>query len=102
MTVDEIEAMVADYRSGIGSWRLARKYGVTEATVLTRLKVAGVSIAEVQAQRSAASAGITEEMRHLREAGWPMTATVQSGRRGRFTTRTNSVDWLPNLSTKSW
>jgi predicted DNA-binding protein (UPF0251 family) len=46
MTPDEIEAMMVDYRSGIGSWRLARKHGVSDSTVLARLKRAGVEVTD--------------------------------------------------------
>lgn len=45
MTSEQAEAMVADYRAGVGSWRLARKYDVSDSTVLVRLR-------GVQASRS--------------------------------------------------
>lgn len=61
--------MVADYRSGIGSWRLARKYGVSDSTVLARLKVAGVQI-EDPSRRQAGRDITTAEMAKLRDQGW--------------------------------
>lgn len=59
--------MVADYRSGIGSWRLARKYGVSDSTVLARLKAAGVELDP--SRQSDARRARTDEMRQLRDAG---------------------------------
>lgn len=71
MTPEEIEAMVADYRSGIGSWRLARKYGVSDSTVLARLKAAGVALDP--ARQAEARRAVTEDMRQLRESGLTLT-----------------------------
>jgi hypothetical protein len=73
MTPDEIEAMVADYRSGIGSFRLARKYSVSESTVPARLKAAGVVLEVVQVQQAERQV-VTEEMRHLGEEAWTLAA----------------------------
>lgn len=67
MAPKEIAAMVADYRSGIGSWRLARKYGVSDSTVLARLKAAGVALDP--ARQAEARRAVTEDMRQLRESG---------------------------------
>lgn len=67
MAPEEIAAMVADYRSGIGSWRLARKYGVSDSTVLARLKAAGVALDP--ARQAEARRAVTEDMRQLRESG---------------------------------
>lgn len=63
--------MVADYRSGIGSWRLAKKYGVSDSTVLARLKAEGVQL-DPERQRAAREAR-TDEMRQLRKAGLTLT-----------------------------
>lgn len=71
MTPDEIAAMVADYRSGIGSWRLARKYGVSDSTVLARLKAAGVALNP--ARQAEARRAVTEDMLQLREEGHTLT-----------------------------
>lgn len=73
MPEDEVRAMVADYRSGIGSWRLARQYGVSDSTVLAHVKAAGVEI-EDPAQRHAANRALTTEMRRLRDKGWTLAA----------------------------
>lgn len=59
--------MVADYRSGIGSWTLARKYGVSDSTVLARLNAAGVELDP--SRQSDARRARTDEMRQLRDAG---------------------------------
>ena len=67
MTPEEVETMVADYRSGIGSYRLAKKYGVSDSTVLARLKAAGVEInssSQVEERHR-----MTEEMYRLRKSG---------------------------------
>lgn len=69
MTPEEIEAMVADYRAGIGSWRLARKYGVSDSTVLARLKAAGVEV-EQREHRQAVRDHATSEMARLSDSGW--------------------------------
>lgn len=71
MTSEQVAAMVADYRSGIGSWRLARMYSVSTSTVLDRLKAAGVSL-DPERQREARQAR-TEEMRQLKESGLTLT-----------------------------
>jgi DNA-binding transcriptional regulator LsrR (DeoR family) len=73
MAPEEIEAMVVDYRSGIGSWRLARKYGVSSSTVLTRLRTAGVEL-DIAQTTSAKHGLITDEMARLRESGWTYKA----------------------------
>lgn len=64
----EIEAMVADYRTGIGSWRLAKKYGVSSTTVLERLKAAGAEVGSRSVEQSEQRA-VTAEMEQLRAAG---------------------------------
>lgn len=73
MAPAQISAMVADYHSGIGSWRLARKYGVSSSTVLARLKAAGVELDVVHTQQVERQVG-TDEMRRLRGEGWTLTA----------------------------
>ena len=74
MTSDEIQAMAADYRSGIGSWRLARKYGVSDSTVLARLESAGVDLDVAQTTQRAQREAAAEEMCRLREEGWSLVA----------------------------
>lgn len=70
MAPEQVEAMVADYRSGIGSWTLARMYGVSDSTVLARLKAAGV---ELDPSRQAeARRARTDEMRQLKDAGYTL------------------------------
>jgi DNA-binding Lrp family transcriptional regulator len=71
MTPEEIVAMVADYRAGVGSWRLARKYGVSDSTVLARLKAAGVQL-DPERQHEVRRVR-TEEMRRLKEEGLTLT-----------------------------
>ncbi len=63
--------MVADYRSGIGSWRLARMYGVSDSTVLARLKAAGVALNP--ARQPEARRAVTEDMLQLRAEGHTLT-----------------------------
>ena len=65
--------MVADYRAGIGSWRLAKKYRVTDATVLARLRAAGVELTDQKALQATRDAE-TREMRRLHDDGWTLTA----------------------------
>lgn len=71
MSPDQVSAMVADYRSGIGSWRLATKYGVASSTVLDRLKAAGVELDVTQRQREELDA-TTRQMAQLRAEGWTL------------------------------
>ena len=73
LTDDEVAAMVADYRAGMGSFVLAKKYGVSDTTVLARLKAAGVEVVPAS-ERQAQARATTDEMRRLHEdEGWTMT-----------------------------
>lgn len=67
---DEIEAIVRDYESGMGCVRLARKYGVSDNTVLVHLKAAGVEIRP----RGKLSPEQVVELHQLHEEGWKMAA----------------------------
>ena len=67
MTPEAILAMVSDYEVGIG--RLARMYGVSDSTVLARLKAAGVEFRE----KPAAAPQEVLEMARLRDEGWTQT-----------------------------
>lgn len=65
--------MAQDYRAGVGSYRLARKYGVSESTVLARLRASGIdtSITETELRQRAEDAAA---MVRLREARWTYKA----------------------------
>ncbi len=65
--------MAQEYLAGVGSYRLARKYVVSESTVLARLRRMGIetSVSEVELQQRADD---TAEMGRLRQAGWTYRA----------------------------
>ena len=62
-TADEL---AGEYVAGIGSYRLARKYGLSPATVRSRLRAAGVVL---RPARQAARGPSPEEVAKLRAAG---------------------------------
>lgn len=62
----EIAPMVADYEAGMGCVLLARKYGISDNTVLEHLRKAGVQIRA----RGKLSAEDMAEIRRLRSNGW--------------------------------
>lgn len=64
----DLDAMIADYRGGLGCVLLSRKYGIAENTVLARLKEAGVV---VRPQGYVDPEGI-REMAELRAEGWTL------------------------------
>ena len=72
MAPEDVEAMVTDYRGGVGSWRLARKYGVSDSTVLARLKAAGVEI-RTEPVEDPAQVATVQEMARLRDEGWTLS-----------------------------
>lgn len=49
--------------------RLARKYGVSDSTVLARLRAAGV---EIRPRKDVERSLQTDEMRRLRDQGWTL------------------------------
>jgi DNA-binding transcriptional regulator LsrR (DeoR family) len=66
VVASDIAALIADYRSGVGCSRLARKYGLAETTVLAKLRTAGVEIRT----HGKLSPEDMVEVRRLRAAGW--------------------------------
>ena len=54
------------YASGVGSYRLARKYGLSPATVRSRLRAAGV---ELRPARKAVRGPTPEEVERLHASG---------------------------------
>jgi transposase len=69
----EIEAMVVDYQTGMGCVQLARKYGVSDNTVLVRLKAAGVELRP----RGKLTPTEAAELVRLRREGWTLTALAE-------------------------
>lgn len=65
-----MEGMAADYAAGMGCVLLARKYGVSDNTVLDRLKAAGV---EIRARGKLSQEQVVELFR-LRAEGWTQQA----------------------------
>lgn len=63
--------MTEEYRSGVGSYRLAERYGVSDSTVLARLRAAGVVLDP--ARQAEARHAVTDDMRQLRESGLSLT-----------------------------
>lgn len=66
LVATEISGIAADYEAGMGCVLLARKYGISDNTVLVHLKAAGVEIR----QRGKLTADDLEEIRRLRSEGW--------------------------------
>lgn len=66
----ELDAMVADYRGGMGCVLLSRKYGIAENTVLATLRGAGVDVRK----QGYLSPGMLGEMASLRAEGWTLKA----------------------------
>lgn len=60
------EELVAEYAAGIGSYRLARRYGLSPATVRARLRAAGV---QLRPPRQVARGPSPEEVARLRDEG---------------------------------
>ncbi len=60
------EELAADYATGVGSYRLARRYGLSPATVRTRLRAAGV---QLRPPRQVARGPSVEEVARLRDEG---------------------------------
>lgn len=58
--------LAAEYAGGLGSYRLARKYGLSPATVRSRLRAAGVSL---RPARQAARGPSPEEVARLHDSG---------------------------------
>jgi tRNA (guanine37-N1)-methyltransferase len=61
-----LEDLAADYATGIGSYRLARKYALSPATVRARLRAAGVAM---RPARQAARGPTVEEVARLHADG---------------------------------
>ncbi|HSX68041.1 hypothetical protein [Nocardioides sp.] len=66
----EMDAIVADYRGGMGCVLLSRKYGIGENTVLARLKEAGVDVRP----QGYLEPDTLLEMARLRSEGWTLAA----------------------------
>lgn len=62
----QIGSMVTDYAAGMGSVQIARKYGVSDSTVLVHLKASGVEIRPP----GKLSPDDMAEVRRLRSQGW--------------------------------
>ena len=60
------EDLAKEYAAGAGSYRLARKYGISPATVRARLRAAGVAL---RPARSSARGPSPEEVARLRDEG---------------------------------
>ena len=58
--------LVAAYRSGVGSYRIAARFGISPATVRARLRAAGVRL---RAARSSQRAPTTAEVVRMRATG---------------------------------
>ena len=66
LLADEINGIEADYKSGLGCVLIARKYGISDNTVLAHLKAAGVQIRP----RGKLTVEDLVEIRRLRSEGW--------------------------------
>lgn len=66
----ELDALIADYRGGMGCVLLSRKYGIAENTVLARLKEAGVDVRP----QGYLDPDALREMASLRADGWTLKA----------------------------
>ena len=67
---DQIDRLVSGYLAGVGSTVLARRYGVSENSVLAQLKRSGVKLRPP----GKVSADDVTEMARLRHEGWTYTA----------------------------
>jgi tRNA (guanine37-N1)-methyltransferase len=61
-----LQELAAEYAAGVGSYRLARKYGLSPATVRSRLRAAGVSL---RPARQATRGPSAEEVARLHASG---------------------------------